>query len=60
MADVLVLGAGNGGFAMAADLAVRGHKTTLFNRTAATLSAAMEQGGISFHRCVGGRLCPPG
>ena len=58
MADVLVLGAGNGGFAMAADLAVRGHKTTLYNRTAATLAATMDQRGINYTGVLGEGFAP--
>ncbi len=58
MAEVLVLGAGNGGFAMAADLAIRGHKTTLYNRTAATLSAVKAQGGISYTGVLGEGFAP--
>jgi len=60
MAEALVLGAGNGGFAMAADLAVRGHRTTLYNRTEATLSTVKAQGGIQYSGVLGEGLAPIG
>jgi len=41
-----VLGAGHGGKAMAADLAVRGFKVRLFNRTFAHIEAIKARGGI--------------
>ncbi len=60
MAEVLVLGAGNGGYAMAADLVLRGHRVTLYNRTQATLSAAIEQGGIRYTGVLGDGFAPVG
>ena len=58
MADVLVLGAGNGGFAMAADLILRGHRATLYNRTSDTLSAVVDQGGIRYTGVLGEGFAP--
>ena len=58
MADVLVLGAGNGGFAMAVDLVLRGHQVTLYNRTSATLAAVVAQGGISYTGVLGEGFAP--
>ncbi|MHB0886639.1 MAG: NAD/NADP octopine/nopaline dehydrogenase family protein [Bacillota bacterium] len=43
---VAVMGAGNGGLAMAADLAVAGHQVRLFNRSPERLAAVLERGGI--------------
>jgi len=41
-----VIGAGNGGKAMAAHLALKGFKVTLFNRTAEKVSVIEELGGV--------------
>jgi opine dehydrogenase len=43
---IAVLGAGNGGVAAAADLALRGYEVRLFSRSAATLAPIVERGGI--------------
>lgn len=43
---VAVLGAGNGGCAVAADLALRGFNVRLFNRTEERLRSIRERGGI--------------
>ena len=58
MADVLVLGAGNGGFAMAADLVLRGHQVTLHNRSSDTLAAVSDRGGISYSGVLGEGFAP--
>lgn len=42
-----VIGAGNGGHAMAAHLTVEGHEVVLFSRTASKLDAIAKQGGIA-------------
>ena len=44
---VAVLGAGNGGHAMAAHLTAEGHEAVLFTRTQAKVAAIERQGGIS-------------
>ncbi|HHE71972.1 MAG TPA: NADP transhydrogenase subunit alpha [Chloroflexi bacterium] len=43
---ITVVGAGNGGKSMAADLAARGFRVTLYNRTAANIEAIKLRGGI--------------
>jgi len=43
---IAVLGAGNGGQAMAADLALRGFRTNLWNRSQERITPLQEQGGI--------------
>ena len=45
-ANYTVVGAGHGGKAMAAHLALGGHRVTLFNRTAAHVAAIEARGGI--------------
>jgi opine dehydrogenase len=44
---ITVMGAGNGGKAMAAHLAIMGAKVTLYNRTWKNIEAIKERGGIS-------------
>lgn len=44
--NVTVIGAGNGGKAMAADLALKGKSVTLYNRTWEHISVIAERGGI--------------
>ena len=48
MEKVTVIGGGNGAFATAADLTIRGNQVTLFElpRFAAGLSEVIEKGGI--------------
>ena len=46
MTRYTVVGAGHGGKAMAAHLALMGHSVTLFNRTAAHVTAIRARGGI--------------
>jgi opine dehydrogenase len=46
---VAVVGAGNGGHAMAAHLAHEGHETVLFSRTQSKIDAIEAQGGIVMH-----------
>jgi len=58
MGHVLVVGAGNGGFAVAADLARRGVPVALYNRTAAALRPVAEQGGIRYSGVLGEGLAP--
>lgn len=43
---VAVLGAGNGGLAMAADLALAGHRVRLYNRSPERLAPVLERGGL--------------
>ena len=49
-----VIGAGNGGKAMAAHLALKGFQVTLFNRTQAKVEAIKEMGGIQLESFEGG------
>ncbi len=44
---VAVIGAGNGGYAMAAHLSAEGHEAVLFSRTRSKLDAIGEQGGVA-------------
>src|SRR5450759_339936 len=53
MTRVAVLGAGNGGFAAAADLTHRDHEVTLWNRGAAPIEAVAEAGGIDYEGVFG-------
>ena len=48
MAKITIIGGGNGGFAAAADLTIRGHQVTLYDSPAfaAGLQPVIEQGGI--------------
>ena len=55
---VLVIGAGNGGFAAAADLVIRGHQVILYNRSSETLEAIRKQGGIRYTGALGEGLAP--
>ncbi len=58
MADVLVLGAGNGGFATAADLSLRGNRVTLYNRSPDALATVADQGGIRYSGVLGEGFTP--
>ena len=49
-----VIGAGNGGKAMAAHLALMGQEVTLFNRTASRIEAIKELGTIRLESYEGG------
>ena len=49
-----VIGAGNGGKAMAAHLALRGFQVTLYNRTPLKVEAIKEMGGIKLESYDGG------
>jgi opine dehydrogenase len=54
MPKFAVIGAGNGGMAMAAHLALKGHEVNLFNRTSDKLVPIQEQGGIYLEGLVEG------
>lgn len=56
MTEVAVLGAGNGGLAAAADLTLRDHEVRLYNRTAPSLEAVRERGGIRTVGALGDHL----
>src|SRR5919202_448145 len=58
MVHVLVLGAGNGGFAVAADLSRRGLEVALYNRIDAPLEPVRAQGGIRYEGMFGAGLAP--
>src|SRR5262249_33333316 len=45
-ASVAILGAGNGGMALAGFLALRGHRVALWNRSAERVDPVVSQGGI--------------
>ncbi len=49
-----VIGAGHGGRAMAAHLALMGHRVTLYNRTADNVAAIQRRGGIEVESYDGG------
>jgi opine dehydrogenase len=51
--SVAVLGAGNGGCAAAADLAMRGFDVRLFNRTRARIEPIAERGGLELAGAAG-------
>jgi opine dehydrogenase len=51
--SVAVLGAGNGGCAAAADLAMRGFDVRLFNRTRARIEPIIERGGLELAGAAG-------
>ena len=53
-ARITVVGAGHGGKAMAAHLGLMGFPVTLYNRTAAHISAIRELGGIDLDSSEGG------
>jgi opine dehydrogenase len=55
---VAVLGGGNGGFAAAADLTLRGFDVTLYNRSAETIAAIGTTGGIRYQGVLGEGFCP--
>lgn len=46
---IAILGAGHGGRAMAADLAARGFRVRLYNRTQSHIDAIQARGGIELH-----------
>jgi len=51
---IAIIGAGNGGMAMAAHLALKGHEVNLYNRTPDKLIPIREQGGIFLEGSVEG------
>ncbi|MGH2591394.1 MAG: 2-dehydropantoate 2-reductase N-terminal domain-containing protein, partial [Actinomycetota bacterium] len=53
MSVVTILGAGNGGAAAAAELALGGHRVRLWNRSAATLKPFRDLGGVRFEGAIG-------
>lgn len=58
MGHVLVLGAGNGGFAAAADLSRRGLEVALYNRSDEPLAAVRAQGGVRYEGVFGEGRAP--
>jgi opine dehydrogenase len=58
MGHVLVLGAGNGGFAVAADLSRRGLEVALYNRSDGPLEPVRAQRGIRYEGVFGEGLAP--
>ena len=53
MARIAILGAGNGGFAAAAVLSVRGHRVVLWNRSAATIAPLVDGAPLSYDGVLG-------
>jgi|DewCreStandDraft_1066081.scaffolds.fasta_scaffold01517_6 opine dehydrogenase len=58
MKRVLVVGAGNGGFAAACDLARRGFEVHMFNRSAGPLHPVIAHGGIRYNGVIGEGFAP--
>lgn len=52
--NILIVGAGNVGKAMAGDLAIKGHNVSLYNRTAEVLAPIIKRKGIEIHGAVNG------
>jgi len=56
---ITIIGAGHGGKAMAADLAIRGHAVRLYNRTYENIQTIAARGGIELELETGSQeLCP--
>ena len=53
MRNVVILGAGNGGCAAAADLVRRGYNVTLYSRSESTLRPIKEKGGVAYTGVLG-------
>jgi opine dehydrogenase len=58
MSHVLILGAGNGGLAAAADLVRRGFQVALYNRSPGALEPLREQGGVRYEGVIGEGFAP--
>lgn len=58
MTEVAVIGAGNGGLAVAADLTLNGNDVRLFNRSAGPIEAIRNNGGIRVQGVVGDHVVP--
>jgi opine dehydrogenase len=56
---VAVIGAGAGGAAAAAELALAGHEVTMWNRSEATLAPFQRRGGIAFEGVLGEGFARP-
>lgn len=58
MATIAILGGGNGGFAAAAHLRTLGHTPQLYNRSAGTIAAIREHGGVEYSGVAGDGFAP--
>jgi opine dehydrogenase len=58
VSHVLILGAGNGGLALTADLVRRGVDVALYNRGEAALAAVCAQGGVRYEGVLGEGFAP--
>jgi len=58
MEKIAILGAGNGGHAVAADLGRQGYETSIYSRSAATLEALTARGGVAYTGCFGEGFSP--
>ncbi len=58
MLRITVLGAGNGGKTMAADLSLKGHQVTVFNRTPKNIESLAKEGGVRLTGLLGDRFVP--
>ena len=58
MGHVLVVGAGNGGFAAAADLVRRGIEVVICNRSAEAIQPVIAQGGVRYSGVMGEGFAP--
>src|SRR5215212_6868538 len=58
MSHVLILGAGNGGLATAADLSRRGIPVALYNRSPEALEPIRQQGGVRYEGVIGQGFAP--
>lgn len=57
--SIAVLGAGHGGYAMSADLVLRGYDVRLYSRTDAALAPIRERGGIQLDGVAGEGFAEP-
>lgn len=53
MTELAVLGAGNGGLALAAQLTLRGHNVRLWNRSSSPIDALTDRGGVELRGALG-------
>ena len=56
--EIAIIGAGNGGFAAAADLTLRGFSVRLYGRSKSTLAPIEQRGGIELSGALGEHFTP--